>query len=45
MTGAYIMIVEDETIISMELENRLKNMGYRVPAIASSGPEAIQKAA
>lgn len=39
-----ILIVEDESIIAMELSERLQNLGYRVVAIAHNGPEAIAKA-
>lgn len=41
---AKIMIVEDDKIISMELRQRLKNMGYDVVAVVTSGVEAIQAA-
>jgi PAS domain S-box-containing protein len=37
--------VEDEDIIAMDLENKLKGMGYAVAALASSGQEAVRKAA
>jgi PAS domain S-box-containing protein len=37
-----IMIVEDETIIAMELEDRLLDLGYDVAAVVSSGEKAIQ---
>ncbi|HVZ41920.1 MAG TPA: response regulator [Candidatus Kapabacteria bacterium] len=40
-----ILIVDDEIIIARELEARLVKMGFEVPAIASSGPEAIEFAA
>jgi two-component system cell cycle sensor histidine kinase/response regulator CckA len=40
-----ILIVEDEDIIAMDLENKLKSMGYAVAALASSGQEAVRKAA
>ena len=36
-----ILIVEDERIVSMELESRLTNLGYTVCAQAVSGEEAI----
>lgn len=44
MSGNTILIVDDEIIIARELEARLRNMGYQVPAIAASGPEAIANA-
>jgi len=40
-----IMIVEDEAIVAHNLEGRLHELGYDVPALALSGEEAIQKAA
>jgi PAS domain S-box-containing protein len=45
MAKARILVVEDETIIAMEIENRLKNLGYIVPAVVSTGPAAIAKTA
>jgi signal transduction histidine kinase len=39
-----ILVVEDESIIAMELELHLKEMGYEVVGRASSGVEAIAKA-
>ncbi|MCU0537637.1 MAG: PAS domain S-box protein, partial [Hydrococcus sp. Prado102] len=40
-----ILIVEDEIIVAKDIENKLKRLGYIVPALASSGEEAIKKAA
>jgi PAS domain S-box-containing protein len=40
-----ILVVEDEHIVAMDLMNRLRNLGYEVPDSASSGEEAIEKAA
>jgi PAS domain S-box-containing protein len=40
-----ILIVEDDHIIAKGLSHRLKNLGYEVCAIASTGEEAIEKAA
>lgn len=45
MTNAKILIVEDENIVAMDLEDRLKNLGYSVSGVASTGEEAIRKAA
>ena len=39
-----IMVVEDENIVAMELRSRLESLGYSVPAVISSGAEAIKKA-
>lgn len=40
-----ILIVEDERIVAKDIQVSLEQLGYRVPAIASSGKEAIDKAA
>jgi two-component system, cell cycle sensor histidine kinase and response regulator CckA len=45
MTNRQILVVEDENIIAMDVEHRLKSMGYTVPALASSGEEAVKKVA
>lgn len=39
-----ILVVEDEMITAMDIKNRLQEMGYIVPATASSGEEAISLA-
>jgi PAS domain S-box-containing protein len=44
MEKVQILIVEDDTIIAMDLENQLKNLGYGVSAKVSYGKDAIQKA-
>jgi diguanylate cyclase (GGDEF)-like protein/PAS domain S-box-containing protein len=45
MSNAKILIVEDEIIVAKDIENKLKKLGYTVPALAYSGEEAIEKAA
>jgi two-component system cell cycle sensor histidine kinase/response regulator CckA len=45
MAHAHILLVEDENITAKDITQRLKNFGYSVAAIASSGQDAIQKAA
>lgn len=45
MTSAKILVVEDECIVAKDLQNRLNKFGYVVLTIASSGEEAINKAA
>src|SRR5436309_2519421 len=40
-----ILIVEDERIIAKGIEKRLKGLGYDVAATASTGEEAVLKAA
>jgi CheY-like chemotaxis protein/DNA-binding PadR family transcriptional regulator len=39
-----ILVVDDEAIITMQLEERLSAMGYTVAGMASSGEDAIEKA-
>ena len=38
-----ILIVEDESIVAMDLKQRLENMDYNVVAIAGKGKDAIKK--
>ncbi|HYN44500.1 MAG TPA: response regulator [Candidatus Limnocylindrales bacterium] len=38
-----ILVVEDEIIIAEDIQRKLKTMGYSVPAIVSSGEDAIKK--
>lgn len=44
MVKERILIVEDEQIVAMGIRMMLKNLGYTVTGIASSGEEAISKA-
>lgn len=37
-----ILIVEDEGIVAMDIERRLKRLGYAVTGIASSGIDAVE---
>ena len=39
-----ILVVEDEGIVAKGIEAMLKKLGYDVPAVVSSGTEAIKKA-
>ncbi|HEY9725682.1 MAG TPA: ATP-binding protein [Chroococcales cyanobacterium] len=39
-----ILVVDDETIIGINLKESLESLGYAVPAIAASGKKAIEKA-
>ena len=43
INGKQILIVEDEIITGMDIQERLKNLGYNVPVVVSSGEEAIIK--
>ncbi len=45
MASFKILVVEDESIVAMDIKHRLESMGYVVPAITSSGEEAVEKAA
>lgn len=44
MGSARILIVEDERITAEDIKGALESAGYRVPALVSSGEEAIKKA-
>jgi len=37
-----IMIVEDEAVIALRLQQRLKSMGFDVAGVAYSGEEAVE---
>ena len=39
-----ILIVEDQSIVAMDIQNRLTNLNYIITGIASSGAGAIKKA-
>ena len=39
-----ILVVEDQTIVALNIKNKLKNLGYDVPCTAVSGEEAIKEA-
>lgn len=45
MKNANILVVEDESIVAKDIQSRLRKFGYYVPAIASTGEEAINKVA
>ncbi len=44
MSMARILVVDDEAIITMQLEERLSAMGYTVAGMAASGEDAVEKA-
>lgn len=44
MSHEKILVVEDEMIVAKDLQNKLLKLGYEVPAIVSSGEDAIEKA-
>jgi CheY-like chemotaxis protein len=39
-----VLVVEDEQIVAMDLEDRLRNFGFEAIELASNGPEAIRTA-
>src|SRR5438034_8447554 len=43
MANTRIMIVDDEAIVALDLEQKLKALGYAVSGVASSGEEAVRK--
>ncbi len=43
MSKARILIVEDESIVAMDVKNMLERIGYIVVNTVSSGEVAIQK--
>ena len=45
MVKKQILVVEDNRIVAKNIQNRLENSGYTVPAIISSGEEAVRKTA
>jgi PAS domain S-box-containing protein len=42
MSNTKVLIVEDETIVAMDIKNRLENLKYIVTATAFSGEDAIK---
>lgn len=45
MSTANILIVEDESIIALDIQSSLINAGYKVVAIATCASEALNDAA
>ncbi len=43
MTQARILVVEDESIVAADIQDRLESMGYDVPVTVASGEKAIEK--
>lgn len=43
MSGARILIVEDEGIEALDMQHRLISLGYTAPDIVSTGEEAVKK--
>ncbi len=45
MVNAKLLVVEDESIVARDIQNRLRNLGYDVPAIVAYGDRAVDMAA
>jgi len=45
MSQARVLIVEDQSVIAIDLKNRLTSLGYTVPGTASTGDAALELAA
>ena len=45
MDKARILVVEDENLLAEDIQERLKNLGYEVPAVAHSGEDALARMA
>lgn len=43
MPRAKILIVEDELIVAHNIKSNLEHIEYEVPALATSGPQAVEK--
>lgn len=43
MEKTKILIVEDETIVALEIQDRLEKLGYEIVASVSTGEEALEK--
>jgi CheY-like chemotaxis protein len=43
MSGAKIMVIEDEVIVAMELQSRLTALGYEVTGVVGRGEDAVEK--
>ena len=44
MAKTKIMVVEDEAIVALDIQSKLESKGYEVPAVVSTGEDAVQKA-
>lgn len=44
MSGAQILVVEDEGVVARSIQTDLQSMGYAVGEVASSGEEAVEQA-
>lgn len=44
MAQTRIMVVEDEGIVALDIQRKLEERGYEVPAVLSTGEEAVKQA-
>jgi diguanylate cyclase (GGDEF)-like protein/PAS domain S-box-containing protein len=44
MTQALILVVEDESIVALDIQDRLESLGYEVPITVASGEKAVEQA-
>ncbi|HJQ24902.1 MAG TPA: EAL domain-containing protein [Blastocatellia bacterium] len=44
MTQARILVVEDESIVALDIQERLQSLGYDVPLTVASGEKAVERA-
>ena len=44
MTQARILVVEDESIVAADIQDRLEALGYEVPATVGWGEKAVEMA-
>lgn len=44
MTLTRILVVEDESIVAMDIQDRLESLGYEVPTTVATGERAVEKA-
>lgn len=44
MSPTSLLVVEDESIVAMDIKHRAEGLGYRVVGIAASGEDAIKLA-
>lgn len=44
MTQTRILVVEDESIVALDIKERLESLGYEVPDTVASGERAVQRA-
>ena len=43
MIAARVIVVEDERVVALHLKQQLTRLGYTVPAMATSGAQALQQ--